>query len=129
MDASAYTLIGALGGVIVTQLANFLLEGKKGENLKAVKRLELEETRKHELSKERRLAYAKYLEEFDQYANDPSKGEAFLLGSYYAALILAPESTSTLLIASLNFVMDGEMNEVMDCKKDLYHSMQRDIEI
>ncbi|WP_057833185.1 hypothetical protein [Colwellia sp. TT2012] len=129
MDASAYTLIGALGGVIVTQVANFLLEAKKGENLKVVKHLELVETRKHELSKERRLAYAKYLVEFDHYVNEPSKGQAFLLGSYYTALILAPENTSRLLIASLNFVMDWEMDQVMDCKKELYHSMQGDIEI
>jgi len=129
MDASAYALIGALGGIIVTQVANFFLEGKKAQSLKALKELELEDARRKELSKERRLAYAKYLEEYDHYANDPSKGEAFLLGSYYAALILAPANTSRLLIASLNFVMDGKMHEVMDCKKELYNSMQDDIEI
>lgn len=129
MDASLYTLIGALGGVIVTQVANFLLEKKRGENLVSVKTLELEQQRKQELSRERRVAYAKYLEEFDHYANDQSKDPEIVITSYYAALILASEETSTILIASLNFILDGELEEVMDCKKQLFHAMQRDIEI
>ena len=129
MDASMYTLIGALGGVVVTQVANFFLEKQKGKNTKEAKKLELEVVRKHDLFKERRLAYAKYLEEFDRYINTPEKNAEFVISSYYAALILASKETSVILIASLNFVLDGELEEVMSCKKELFNAMQQDIEI
>lgn len=129
MDASLYTLIGALGGVLVTQFANFLLEKKRGANQVLLKRLELKEQQRQELHRERRVAYAKYLEEFDRYVNDPIKGPESVLTSYYSALILASDETSTVLIASLNFILDGESEEIMQSKKQLFKAMQKDIKI
>ncbi len=129
MDASIYTLMGALGGVTVTQVANYFLEGRKSDNQMALKKLELEEQRKLELSRERRDAYAKYMVDYDHYLNDPSKGPESVISSYYSALILATEETSTVLKASFNFVLDGEVEQIMDCKSQLYKAMQREIEI
>ena len=129
MDAPLYTLIGALGGVLVTQVANYFLESKKGKNAKEAKKLELDEIRKHDLFKERRLAYTKYLEEFDRYINMTDKHPESVISSYYSALILASKETSVILIASLNFVLDNEFEQIMDCKKELFNAMQRDLEI
>ena len=95
----------------------------------ALKKLELEEQRKLELSRERRDAYAKYMVDYDHYLNDPSKGPESVISSYYSALILATEETSTILKASFNFVLDGEVEQIMDCKSQLYKAMQREIEI
>src|SRR5690554_6869912 len=111
MDTSLYTLIGALGGVIVTQAANFFLERKRGSTQISLKNLELKEQQRQELHRERRVVYAKYLEEFDHYINDPSKGVESMLTSYYSALMLASNDTSLILITSLNLVLDSEMEQ------------------
>ncbi len=129
MDASLYTLIGALGGVFVTQAANFLLEGKKGTNQLYLKKLEIEGQRNHELSKERRIAYAKYLETFDYCLGKPSTGLETIISPYYAALILASDKTKGLLNASFQAIQDSELEEVIDLKHQLHNAMQNDIEI
>lgn len=88
MDSAIYTLIGALGGVIATQVSNYFLEDKKAKNLMALKAMEIRHQYKIETVKEKRVIYSKFLECVDSLPqNDEDKLKA-LVSSYYAALIV-----------------------------------------
>lgn len=93
----------ALGGVLITLIANYLLENKKSKNQISLKSLELESTKKHDLLKLRRESYAKYLKKIDDFVSSRyvDEGEeaqkldlALVMDDYYSSLILAGEETS-----------------------------------
>ena len=93
----------ALGGVLITLIANYLLENKKSKNQISLKSLELESTKKHDLLKLRRESYAKYLKKIDdfvlsRYVDEGEEAQkldlALVMDDYYSSLILAGEETS-----------------------------------
>ncbi|MGI2001441.1 hypothetical protein [Shewanella frigidimarina] len=97
------TALYALGGVLITLIANYLLENKKSKNQIALKSLELESTKKHDLLKLRRESYAKYLKKIDdfvlsRYVDEGEEAQkldlALVMDDYYSSLILAGEETS-----------------------------------
>jgi hypothetical protein len=97
------TALYALGGVLITLIANYLLENKKSKNQVSLKSLELESTKKHDLLKLRRESYAKYLKKIDdfvlsRYIDEGEEAQkldlALVMDDYYSSLILAGEETS-----------------------------------
>ena len=62
MEPAMYTLLAALGGVVITQLFNILLEDKKSKNILSIKEIEFKYAREQELLSEKKIAFVKYLE-------------------------------------------------------------------
>lgn len=99
MSTALYTLIGALGGVIITQIANYFLEAKRAQSSLALKKLELEGSKDHDLQINRRQVYARYLLKIDQFVvnrhEDANEADLVkVMDDYYSSLILAGESTA-----------------------------------
>lgn len=130
LDSAVYTLIGALGGVIITQLANYFLESKKSENQKELKSLELQKSRAHDLYKERTIVYAKFLEAVDKSATSTTKELSLCVGQLYAALIVASEETSEKIIALFTLLKKDELvtEDFLEAKKQLFKAMQSDLQ-
>lgn len=103
MSSALYTVIGAFVGVVVTQIANYFLEDKKSKNQIALKKIELDKNRAHELEKSRREVYARYLRKIEDFTisrfpnEDGSVNEIDLspvMDDYYMALILGGEDVN-----------------------------------
>lgn len=130
MEPAVYTLIGALGGVLITQVANYFLESKKSQNLQKLKSLELKHSRDHDLNKERRVAYSKYLEAVDKSFVTEPKNLSLCVGSLYAAMIVASDETSKKIKLVFNHLKEDEVDveEFMDAKRQLLKAMQSDLQ-
>ncbi|WP_275725097.1 hypothetical protein [Vibrio furnissii] len=130
MDSTVYTLIGALGGVLITQVANYFLESKKSENQKDLKSLELQKSRDHDLYKERRVAYAKFLEAVDKSAASMPKDLNLCIGQLYAAIIVASDDTAEKIKEVFNLLKQGELvtEDFLEAKKKLLKAMQSDLQ-
>jgi len=136
MSPALYTLIGALGGVIITQVANYFLEGRRAKTQLSLKQLEIDGSKSNDLQKSRRDVYARYLLKIDQYVverHDPAGEEADLLNvmdDYYIALILAGEDTSY----HINGVFKMCKNDPFDydmfdtAKKKLLEAMKNELQ-
>jgi len=130
LDSAFYTLIGALGGILITQVANYFLEDKKSKNLIQLKSLELQHTRHHDLLKERRKAYAKYLEEVDMSRVAHPSNLTSCVASLYGALIVATDDTTKDIKAVFSILRQDEIgtDEFLNAKRGLLTSMQKDLQ-
>lgn len=130
MDPAVYTLIGALGGVLITQVANYFLESKKSQNLQKLKSLELRHSRNHDLNKERRVAYSKYLEAVDKSCATEPRDLSLCVGYLYAAMIVASDETSTKIKLVFKYLKEDDLDVegFMDAKRQLLISMQSDLQ-
>ncbi|MFS1502698.1 hypothetical protein BCU13_004630 [Vibrio lentus] len=130
MDPAVYTLIGALGGVFITQVANYFLESKKSQNLQKLKSLELRHSRNHDLNKERRIAYSKYLEAVDKSFVTEPIDLSLCVGYLYAAMIVASDETSQKIKLVFNHLKEDDIDPeaFMDAKRQLLKSMQSDLQ-
>jgi len=130
MDSAFYTLIGALGGILITQVANYFLEDKKSKNTIALKSLEFEHQTKTELLKERRIAYSKYLDSLDQYYGKKVDTLADIVGSYYCAVLISSPITTNKIRTVFNHIKesDFDVDEYLAAKKTLMDSMQDDLQ-
>ncbi|MGO2497319.1 MAG: hypothetical protein ACTH6I_04805 [Vibrio litoralis] len=131
MDTAIYTLIGALGGVLITQLANYFLETKKSQSQRELKSMELAQAQKHELHRDRRLAYSKYLEEVDKAATSNPRDLSICVGDLYKALIVASDETTKEINKVFNFLRQGgdwETQDFLNAKGKLLKAMQRDLQ-
>jgi hypothetical protein len=131
LDPAFYTLLGALGGISITQVANYCLENKKSKNLISLKKVELAHQKHHELLKERRIAYSNYLEAVDKAALSQPKDLSLCVGQLYSALILASDSTSEKISTVLTIMKEGEIDTIkfIKAKKELYQAMQHEIQV
>ncbi len=110
MDPAAYTLIGALGGVIITQIANFLLEEKRiihrrEDEAGARKRVSGES-----LQAKRQEAYALFMAEFDFYIGVNHSRADHMLKYFYSAIIIASEEIADELPTLLNLAQESGDN-------------------
>jgi hypothetical protein len=130
LDSAFYTLIGALGGILITQVANYFLESKKSKNSINLKRLELESQRHHDLLKERRSAYSNYLEAIDKTLSQNPKDLSKTIGALYAALIVANKDTTEKINAVFSFIKkdDIEKDSFIKAKKELLNAMQIELQ-
>lgn len=130
MDSAVFTLIGALGGVLITQAANYFLESKKAQSQKELKSLELQKSRDHDLYKERRIAYARYLEAVDKAATADEKDLSLCVGQLYSAIIVASASTTKEINAVFSYLKKDEMvpGEFLKSKVRLLKAMQSDLQ-
>ncbi|MGA8862484.1 MAG: hypothetical protein WB444_01595 [Gallionella sp.] len=129
MDSAAYSLIGAFGGVVITQLANYLLENKKANNLVRLKELDVTYHKNSELQKERREIYAKFLTQIDAYLAKNSGDLMILIDDYYKALIVSNEETSKeiLNIFSMLKKKERETGKIIPAKLALLKAMREEI--
>lgn len=130
VDSAIFTLIGALGGVLITQVANYFLESKKSQSQKDLKSLELQKSRDHDLYKERRIAYAKYLEAVDKVAATDDKDLSLCVGQLYAAIIVASDPTTKAINTVFSHLKKDDLNasEFLKSKKELLEAMQSDLQ-
>ena len=131
MDSALYTLLGALGGILITQVANYFLEDKKSKNLIKIKILDLAQQNHHQLLKERRIAYSKYLESVDLFWGKKTDGMADIMGDYYSALIISSDKTALKIRAVLTILkaIDVDVESFLSAKRDLLESMQNDMQV
>ena len=129
MEPAAYTLLGALGGILITQVANYFLEDKKSQNLVKLKKLDVAHHKDAEQNKERREIYAKYLVELDNYAGKNHDDFMQIINVFYSALIVANEATSKEITNTLSIVKkkDFESENYIKAKKDLLTAMRDEI--
>ncbi|MEH6346514.1 MAG: hypothetical protein V7785_15590 [Bermanella sp.] len=139
MTTALYTLFGTLGGVLITLIANYLLENKKSMNQIALKSLELESTTKHDLQKLRRESYAKYLKKIDDFVlsryvdedEEPKKLDLVLvMDDYYSSLILAGEETSYHINGVLEMSRQNPFDDGMfqNSKTKLLEAMKNELQ-
>ncbi|MCP1268223.1 hypothetical protein [Aeromonas hydrophila] len=130
MDSSVYALVGALGGVLITQVANYFLERKRMLGQRDLKSLELQKSRDHDLYKERRIAYAKYLEAVDLTAASFPKDMSLCVGQLYAALVVASDGTSKEINKVFSYLKREELisADFLAAKARLLKSMQSDLQ-
>ena len=129
MDPAAYTLIGALGGVVITQVANFLLEEKriahrKEEELVASKRASV-----GTLQSRRREAYALFLAELDFYVAVNESRADQMLKYFYSAVIIASENVYTELgnLLQLAQKTGGNGEELRKAKGNVVKSIRKEL--
>ncbi|NQY07527.1 MAG: hypothetical protein HRT68_15355 [Flavobacteriaceae bacterium] len=131
MEPAAYTLIGALGGIFITQMANYFLEDKKSANQIKLKELELKKVRYHELLKERQEAYFKYLEEVDKfYAQENRDDMVPLVSHLYKSVLVASDATAAQIRVVFNILRDEEFEDgnFLKAKKELLDLMRKDLQ-
>ncbi|MEQ3622824.1 MULTISPECIES: hypothetical protein [Marinobacter] len=130
MDSAMYTLIGALGGVFLTQLANYFLEDKRSKNQRSLKRMELDSAQGHDLLTERRIAYSRYLSDLDFYVGGKNPELSDLMPSFYSALILSESDASEAIIQTLRVARDSERSaeDLMEVKKKVLEEMKNDLQ-
>ena len=114
MEPAMYTLIGALGGVIITQYSNYILESKRASSNKDIKELELKFKAKDEIHKEKRIAYVKFLEAVDCFERGNLDRVHQLVSSFYNASILADPETISILRQLFNITKDRTFDESFD---------------
>ncbi len=130
MGSAMYTLIGALGGVLLTQLANYFLEDKRSKNQRSLKRMELDSAQGHDLLTERRIAYSRYLSDLDFYVGGKNPELSDLMPSFYSALILSESDASEAIIQTLRVARDSERSaeDLMEVKKKVLEEMKNDLQ-
>lgn len=130
MDPAFYTLMGALGGILITQIANYFLEDKKSKNLIALKSIEIKHQGHSELLKERRIAYAQYLNSLDQHYGKKTEGLADIVGDYYSAIIVSRDVTTELIreVFELFKDKDFDVDTYLASKRKLIDSMKADLQ-
>lgn len=102
MDAALYSLIGAIAGVVVTQLSNYFLESKKSRNAYNLKKLELQFSQKSNDKQLKRDAFSEYLNYIDLFSADDLSTLDKLSSSFYKAMIVAEKSTQTEILTVFN---------------------------
>ncbi len=102
MDAALYSLIGAVSGIAVTQLANYFLESKKSKNAYNLKKLELDFSQKSTDKHLKRDAYSQFFNDVDVFKFEDISTMDKLTNSFYKAMIVAEKSTQTELIKVFN---------------------------
>jgi len=129
MDAVGYTLIGTLGGILITQIANYFLEDKKAQNLIKLKELDVKHQNNSELQRERRDIYANYLAELDGFAGRNNADIMKIIPLFYKALIVANESTRNEINNTFTILKKKERDtdEYLKAKRDLLKAMRDEI--
>ena len=130
MEPATYTLLGALGGILITQVANYLLESKKSKNQKELKSLELEHSRHHDLMKERRVAYSNYLKSIDQYIASQPNDIRICVDTLYSALIVAGEDTTKKINEVFSIIKKDDIvaDKLLLAKGNLLKTMQNELQ-
>lgn len=129
MDPALYALIGALGGILITQVANYFLEDKKSKNLIDLKKLDVTHEKSNELHRERRSTYAKYLVELDVFSAHRERGLDSVINEYYNALIVANDETSEHIKTVFSIIKkdDFETDDFLKAKKALLQAMRNEL--
>ena len=127
MDTALYTLLGALGGILITQGANYFLEDKKSKNQMSLKAMELEHQKHHDLLKERRLSYSNYLKSIDDYCTQEERDISIVLGYLYAALIVASEETSEKINSTFSQIKEIPLIDSKDFDHKKYLSTKNEL--
>jgi len=129
LEPAIYTLIGALGGILITQVANYFLESKKAKNQQVLKSIELDHQKHHDLLKERRIAYSNYLAAIDKtVATEINLAEC--VNHLYGALIVSTGETTKKIaeVFSMIKMKDYETDEFLSAKTKLLKAMQADLQ-
>lgn len=134
MEPALYALIGALGGIAITNISNYFLEDRKSKNQINLKKLELESLRNSDLINNKRTVYSKYLEATDRfYSRDIEKFET-LISHFYEVMILAEHETRPLVVALFNITKQRAMDKEFDIskfkkvKKELLEAMHNEFQ-
>ena len=130
MDSAMYTLVGALGGIIITQVANYFLESKRAKSLLQIKQVELESSKSQNLARERRLSYSQYLEELDHFVNGKHLEPSMVAKSYYSALFVSSQETAEVISEAFNVSqnVDATDKEIMNIKSELIAKIQSELQ-
>jgi len=115
MNPAYYALIGALGGVLITQVANYCLEKYRSENRLKEKQIDVQTARIKDLHNERKAAYSDLLAALDKYVTTNRLEHQVFLEQYYRALILAGEPTYNAIVQTYEVLKP----EVLDTPKYL----------
>jgi hypothetical protein len=129
VDPAAYTLIGALGGVALTQLANYLLEDRRIENRRKDEESAHYRVVSKELNSKRQEAYALFMADLDYwYVLDQNDRMQHLLINFYSAAIIASDDVSVKMSAIVEKAQlrDTKNEEMRSLKKALMISMRKD---
>ena len=104
MDPAVIALLGVLGGVIVTQISNYLLEGKRAKNRIDEKVLDIQHSKERELYQDRKKSYTSYLASLDQYITSRGKNMASVLDHYYCSLVISSNDVSKAIVETYNII-------------------------
>ncbi|WP_414830469.1 hypothetical protein [Alteromonas sp. H39] len=130
MDTAIYTLIGALGSVVITQIANYFLESKRSNNQIKLKSLDILGNQQLELKKERRVHYAKFLEAADKAMLASPHDPSLCVGEMYSALIISSEETSVEISRVFSHLKKDsiEHQSYLNAKAPLLKAMRADLQ-
>lgn len=130
MDPALYTLIGALGGVLITQISNYLLEDKRLNTQKELKIVDIDHQWQIDIMRVRRIAYSKYFESIDIYRVNMNEGLQSVVGNFYEALMVASEETSKHIKSVFSQIKNDkiDVDAYLEAKKQLLMSMQNDLQ-
>lgn len=146
MDSAAiYTLVGALGGVIITQVASYYHEKTRFKNQLKIKQVDIDNEHRQTMLSEKRIAYAEYLKVADELwasLGSPKKSSVeTLTPSFYRAVIVADSDTQKKIIKLFDLLKSytvgdrkvgddtHEEGSLMEVKADLVKSMRVDLDI
>lgn len=130
MDSVIYTLIGALGGVLITQLTNIWMEERRLKNKRKDEDANFRRNISRELKDKRREVYAQFLGELDYwYATDKSDRLNLMLGHFYSASVIASPSVADKLNQVFRAARDGVSKPeiLLELKGELVKLMREDI--
>ena len=130
MEPAVYTLIGALGGVMITQVANYFLEDKKSKSQRVLKSLELEHVKQSDLMKERRIAYSSFLHAADKSFGGTLDELRECTSSLYGAIIVSSSETTQELSNVFSIVKKSNKggSGYLEAKQKLLAAMQKDLQ-
>ena len=130
MDPAVCTLLGALGGVLLTQVANYMLENKRANNHLIARQLELDSQRHYDLLKERRSTYSAFLASIDKYMGGEKETITDVADCLYTALIVASADTTDKINATVTIVKHGKplAEYYLKSKRGLFEAMHADLQ-
>lgn len=133
MEPALYTLIGAFGGIAITQLANYFLEDKKTKNQISLKKIEFHHLEHKEFRNEKKAAYSRYLEATDCFVpGDLDRLNSLVAAFYGAAIVAEPDTVEMIrevfeLTKSKWNAVDFDNAFFMNTKGKLFRTMQNEL--
>jgi hypothetical protein len=130
MDSALYTLIGALGGVLITQLTNIWMEEKRIHNIRKDAEANFHRSLRKEIKEKRQEVYSQFLGELDYwYATDKNDRLNLMLGHFYSASVIASPKVADKLNEVFRAARDGVSKPtiLLELKGELVKLMREDI--
>jgi len=130
MDASVYALIGALGGVVITQAANYFLEEKRTKHRLDEESLNRRRALASEVRNKRHEIYSQSLAELDYwYALEKTDRAEHMLKHFYSASVIASDEVAGALADLLRSMQDNSIKpaDVKQKKGDVLRLMRKEV--